>query len=166
MPVLVGGAAVELFTGGAYTTGDLDFVGRLDEEVEEALREMGFSKRGRHWVHDREKVLIELPGRFLGADQRPVWLEVRGRSLRVLSPEDVLVDRLAAWKHWASGEDGVNAYRLFRSQEEALERRRLDQRAEREHVSDALEELRIFAAEHAGGEPDEGELVEWARRVR
>ena len=33
-PILVGGAVVELITGGAYTTGDLDFAGTVPKEID------------------------------------------------------------------------------------------------------------------------------------
>jgi hypothetical protein len=36
-PILVGGAAVELFTHGAYTTGGLDFVGEISKTLERDL---------------------------------------------------------------------------------------------------------------------------------
>ncbi len=44
-PVLVGGGAVELYTGGAYVTGDLDFVGSTTDSVAERLQEEGFKRR-------------------------------------------------------------------------------------------------------------------------
>ena len=39
VPVFVGGAAVEILTGGAYTTGDLDFVGSVPAVVGTVLKE-------------------------------------------------------------------------------------------------------------------------------
>ena len=35
VPILVGGAAVEIYSGGAYTSGDLDFVGEVDAGLAE-----------------------------------------------------------------------------------------------------------------------------------
>lgn len=51
VPVLVGGAAVEILAGGAYTTGDLDFVGSVPAMVGAALKKNGFERAGRHWIH-------------------------------------------------------------------------------------------------------------------
>ena len=40
IPVLVGGAAVEILTGGAYTTGDFDFVGSVPVSVRPKLESL------------------------------------------------------------------------------------------------------------------------------
>lgn len=45
-PVLVGGAAVELYSGSAITTGDFDVVTGRQDAFEAALREDGFTKPG------------------------------------------------------------------------------------------------------------------------
>lgn len=165
-PVLVGGAAVEIYTGGAYSTGDLDFVGRITPEVEDRLREAGFRPRARHWVHEEGGIFIELPGSMLGAGERVAEVKVDEWKVRLVSPEDALVDRRAAWKHWSSGIDGASAFRLWRAQEDDLEMDRLRKRATAEHVLDSLEELRAFDRRIGDREPTEGEVAEWARRER
>jgi hypothetical protein len=68
VPVLVGGAAVELFTVGAYTTGDIDLVGAVTSSVRAALEVAGFERHGRHWIHEQAQVFIEFPGSALDPD--------------------------------------------------------------------------------------------------
>ena len=108
-PILVGGAAVELYTSGAYTTGDLDFVGTVTPELEGALRDAGFERQGRHWIHEAAQVFIEFPGAALGPGERASWVQVAGCRVRVVAVEDLLVDRLGAWQYWRSAVDGANA---------------------------------------------------------
>lgn len=163
-PVLVGGAAVEIYTGGAYSTGDLDFVGRVTPEVQDRLREAGFQRRGRHWVHEEGGIFIELPGSRLESGERVAQVKVEEWTVRLVSPEDALVDRLAAWKHWSSGIDGASAFRLWRAQQDDLEMDRLRERAATEHVLDSFEELRAFDRRIGDRQPTEEEVVEWARR--
>ena len=43
-PILVGGAAVEFYTGGAVTTGDFDFVTPLQDEFFQELENVGFRR--------------------------------------------------------------------------------------------------------------------------
>lgn len=56
VPILVGGAAVEIVTGGAYTIGDLDFVGSVDPTVSSEFERAGFRRHGRHWIHEDAQV--------------------------------------------------------------------------------------------------------------
>ncbi|MGH7588412.1 MAG: nucleotidyltransferase [Gemmatimonadota bacterium] len=165
-PALVGGGAVELYTGGAYVTGDLDFVGYMTDSAAKLLDEVGFRRIGRHWKHEEAQLFIELPGRFLEGGARAVELDAFGNTVRVISPEDVLIDRLAGWKFWKSHEHGVNAFLLYRALDRDLERPRLQERARVEHVQDALEELVRFAEGTKGRHPTDKELREWARRAR
>ncbi|CAN5771687.1 hypothetical protein BH20GEM1_BH20GEM1_13180 [soil metagenome] len=143
-PVLVGGAAVELYTGGAYRTDDLDFVGRIPGEVSRMLRDAGFRKRGRHWIHEEAQIYIEFPAAEFHRTVRVDAIRIDTWTVVLLSPEDVLVDRLAAWKFWRVPVEGINAYLLYRAREGAMDETRLEEAAEVEGVAEELESLRRF----------------------
>jgi hypothetical protein len=163
-PVLVGGAAVELYTGGAYVTGDLDFVGRVPGQVAQALVNAGFAKQGRHWVHERGQVFMEFPGESLRDGERTVRLRVGDLEVWAISPEDALADRLGAWQHWRSTIDGVNAWLLYRAQRRALNRARLRARVVAVGAESALRALRALARRLGKREVTEEEIERWARQ--
>ena len=73
VPVPVGGAAVEILTGGAYTTGDLDFVGFVPATVRREFEMNGFKKTGRHWIHERAQIFLEFPGDALDPESLERW---------------------------------------------------------------------------------------------
>ncbi|HYO47149.1 MAG TPA: hypothetical protein VEY33_10740 [Gemmatimonadota bacterium] len=83
-------------------------------------------------------------------------------TIVLLSPEDVLVDRLAAWKFWSVPVEGVNSYLLYRAREQGMDTKRLEEAASVEGVADALDSLRHFADRNR--EPQEIET--WAEGKR
>ncbi len=164
-PILVGGAAVELYTGGAYTTGDLDFVGGVPAGVSAALKEAGFRREGRHWIHGKEELFVEFPGSQIGPDERTAMLDVDGTAVLTLSPEDMIVDRLAAWQFWKSTTDGASAFLIWQAQEGKLDLRRLEALAQRRKLVEGYEKLRSFAKSAIERSPSPEELEQWAREV-
>ena len=163
-PVLVGGAAVELYTRGAYVTGDLDFAGDVPPAVNRALRKAGFRKKGRHYVHEGGQVFLEFPGRTLGPGELPARINVGKHTVVLVSPEDALVDRLAAWTFWKSALDGVNAFLLFEAQRALLDPRRLARRAREMQVSTALASLKRISSRYRAGKTDREGVKRWADR--
>lgn len=162
-PVLVGGSAVELYTGGAYTSADLDFVGTVSDRAEAALRGAGFEQVSRHWVHEEGRVFIELPGATLTEGERVVRLELGGHSVLAISPEDALLDRLAAWKFWRSSVDGAAALLLYRTVRDRLDTDRLQGTAEAKDLADALDRVVEFDGRLAEGQPSPEEIEAWSR---
>jgi len=164
-PVLVGGAAVELYTGGAYTTGDLDFVGSVPAEIATALEGAGFKREGRHWVHEKAELFVEFPGSAIEAHERTAVVDVAGVAVLTLSPDDMLVDRLAAWQFWKSTTDGASAYLIWRAQEKRIDRDRLAWLAARRGVGKALSSLLRFVAKAGARTASAEELEQWAHRL-
>ena len=142
-PVLVGGGAVEIYTRSAYTTHDLDFVAAVTDEVIEAMVELGFERDGRHWVSSALGVVVEFPAIAL-EPAAAVSVEVEGYELRIIAVEDLIVDRLASWKHWGWDPDGAAAVILLAIHDD-LDRGRLRRRAFEEDVMDALTSLAPLA---------------------
>jgi hypothetical protein len=161
-PVLVGGAAVELYTAGAYTTGDFDFVGDVTEEVGALLKESGFQRDGRHWIHPRAELFVEFPGSAVQAHERTAILQVGGISVLTLSPEDMIIDRLAAWQFWNSTTDGASAFLIWKAQEARLDKSRLSTLAEGRGVGKALVRLRKFVRLIGPRPPSARDLEAWA----
>ena len=63
--IVVGGLSVEFYTGGGYTTEDIDFVGPGHEEIMQCLVDLGFSRTGKDSVHERLQVYVEIPNSVL-----------------------------------------------------------------------------------------------------
>jgi hypothetical protein len=164
-PVLAGGAAVELYTAGAYTTGDLDFIGDVTDEVAESLREAGFEREGRHWIHRKAELFVEFPGSALQAHERTGIVKVGRFSVLAMSPEDMIVDRLAAWQFWNSTTDGASALLIWNAQEKALDRKRLTALAERRGVRKGLVRLQEFERASRGKAPSSRDLERWASQA-
>lgn len=162
-PVLVGGAAVELLTGGAYTTGDLDMVGSVTAAVATDLKGAGFTREGRHWYHEEGRVFLEFPSVALKKNEEARVRVFGDCSVLIISAEDLLVDRLAAWVYWKSSLDGVNAYLLYRAVEAELDLRRLGDRAAGEDVYVALESVKELYQQYGGTVPEDEVVETWAR---
>ena len=164
-PVLVGGSAVELYTQGAYVTGDIDLVGTVPGRIAAILKNEGFQKEGRHWIHEEGRVFLEFTSSSLAGKEKAVHRSFDGRDIRIVSPEDLIVDRLSAWVHWGSAIDGVNAYLVYRSVVRELGESRLRVRAAQESVLPALEAVVSLFRREEGRIPGREEFEEWARKI-
>lgn len=161
-PILVGGAAVELYTLGAYTTGDVDLVGSVTPLAARLLKEAGFERHGRHWLHEPAQIFLEFPGTALDPDERTSHIEVAGHEVRIISAEDLLIDRLGSWEYWQSSVDGVNALLLWRTQRQNMNVEHLEKRVVQTGWQLAWQSLLQFAAQWDQSEPPVEEVEIWA----
>lgn len=124
-PVLVGGAAVELYSRSAVTTGDFDIVTARQEEFEEELRRHGFVKptgpgrATRGWVHPDLRLGFEVVSSSLldgMADrERVVLIDLGGDGVAAfVSVEDMIADRMGQYASGTAPEMLEQARRLFR----------------------------------------------------
>lgn len=113
-PVLVGGGAVEFYTAGGYTTKDIDLALPHGPQTDAAFAELGFVKEGRYWYREDLDLLFEAPAPAGLPGETAPRTEVEIEDLRVviLGVEDLIIDRLRAWIHGSSDEDGRWARRL------------------------------------------------------
>jgi hypothetical protein len=107
--VLVGGAVVSIYTDGLYESGDLDFIvaSIFKDRLPKAMKDIGFRKEGRHYVHpDCKHLFVEFPPGPLaiGDDTKfqPEQDKVEGKIIKILSPTDCIKDRLASYIHFNS----------------------------------------------------------------
>ncbi len=113
-PILVGGGALEFYTAGGYATHDMDLALPHGAEVDVAFAEMGFRKEGRFWYHADLDLLFEAPAPpgLPGEDAPRTEVDVDGLRVVVIGVEDLMLDRLRAWVHRKSDEDGRWTRRL------------------------------------------------------
>lgn len=147
-PVLVGGGAVELYTGGQITSGDFDFITAQQPAFFDELKALGFiqpSEPGwlvRSLYHPELLMAVQVVSGSLmdgNADSARVQvIEIQGATLHVIPVEDLIADRMAqALAGKSLRKDMQNqAVRLFQLSE-GLDRDYLDGRIRTETGNDA-----------------------------
>lgn len=105
--VLSGGAVVSIYTHNAYESGDLDFISPASTAtIAEALAPLGFRRRGRMFSHPRTALFVEFPPGPLAIGDELIPITQVGEkrtaagTIRLLTPTQCVMDRLAAYFHW------------------------------------------------------------------
>ena len=140
-PIVVGGAAVEFYTGGAIMSGDVDFFTDWQREFESVLIALGFRRedRARHFLrglyHPSLDIGVEVvSGEFFdgNADRAKVQLvEIRdGHEIPFAPIEDMIADRLGQCVSGSGGSEemrqqAIALYRLARTLDEEYVDRRI-----------------------------------------
>ena len=109
---VVGGSAVALWDPHFHVSRDVDLVGGASPSEAEAVlaRELGFHKEGRHWVHDELELAFEIPAWTLEPEGASV---VVIDGVRVISLEDLILDRVEQWHATGGHEAWRQAARLL-----------------------------------------------------
>jgi hypothetical protein len=150
--VVIGGVAVEFWTGGAYSTADIDLYLPHGPAVLQLLGPLGFERRGRHYVLPGTDVFVEAPGPSFPAESEKVD-EVTLRSgfvVPVLSAADELVDRLHQFVAGGYADIAEQSVALLGTEE--LDREHLRTRVREERLESALTELEELARRVESGD--------------
>lgn len=103
--VLTGGAVVSIYSVGKYVSKDADFLSATDHKtITQIMHTLGFRNTGKDFYHDDTDFSVEFPGSQLVIGNSPMRpegkIEHKGFTLRLLSPTQCVMDRLAAFYHW------------------------------------------------------------------
>ena len=142
-PVVVGGCALEFYTTGGYSTGDIDIIFSDNKLLDEKLSSLGFKRVGRHWISEELDLYLESPGAQLSQEEtkRLTTVNIENFKVYLIGPEDLILDRLKAYVHWRSDDDGFWAKELIFMYHDKLEMAYLKRKARGEKVDKALAKI-------------------------
>jgi len=112
IPILVGGAAVELFTASEVVSADFDLVAADQDQICEIMLDLGFERYQAkqalvgYWVHKETEIVVEFVGSQLmdGHTNREyiqlvkIDVENEDGEILVIPIEDLIADRLAQYQ--------------------------------------------------------------------
>ncbi len=121
--ILSGGAAVGIYTHGAYVSGNIDLVNAQHVRrgrIREVLSLIGFREADRHFRHPDSPFIVEFPPGPLAVGAEPVGsiaeMTFATGTLKLVSPTDCVKDRLATYYHWGDRQGLAQAILVAQSQ--------------------------------------------------
>ena len=145
--VLVGGAVVSIYTNNEYESGDLDFISHGPErEIIKAMSSINFKKEGKSFVSDQTDLYVEFPSGpvSIGDELVDNFKEItdnKGLVLKLLTPTQSIMDRLASFCFWNDSQSLDQAVLISKSQPFSISKVEKWSKKERE-----LEKFKIFKA--------------------
>ena len=142
LSVEIYGQALEYYTLGGYTTGDIDIALPSTNEVDKIFSKMCFRKEGRYWIREDIDSLIEAPTSDLsGEDAQLVELEIEDMRCYIIGLEDLIIDRLNGYVHRHLEDDGRWVKRLLFLHAEEIDKEYLFRRAREESTEQSLNKI-------------------------
>lgn len=117
--ILVGGGCASIYSVNQYQSYDLDYITYENiKKVEKALRELGFSRKGKYFTHPNCKYIIEFisPPVAIGHEsiKKFQYHKTSLGVIKMLTPTDSIKDRLASFYHWNDRQSLDQALMIYR----------------------------------------------------
>ena len=148
--VLVGGEAIDVYTGGTFASADIDLLVGDKAATEKLLNKLEFAKQGNTlWLNgDLGLVVHVIPMEYSGDPLKIRKFTVKNYELQVAAPEDLIKDRLCSVKFWKSNpqrdmEESITLMKIF---SDSLDNSYLDRLAKQNNIQDILSEARKYAS--------------------
>ncbi|MHB2035180.1 MAG: hypothetical protein ACYCPW_00350, partial [Nitrososphaerales archaeon] len=91
---LVGGEAVEIYTAGQFSTGDIDITTSNRAATIKLLLDLGFTRTGMIWLYADLGIAVQIVSSFPSHVEKNRTISVNGHKVKVVGVEDLIVDRL------------------------------------------------------------------------
>src|SRR2546425_4261328 len=128
---LVGGQAVETYTAGQFTTGDIDITTTDQEATQRLLTRLGFRREGMIWLNEKLAIAVHIVGSYPTRTEKVRRVEVGPYRVRVVGVEKLIIERLRAAKSRRRGRDAEQASVLFSGFRKRIDLDYLRRRAKR-----------------------------------
>lgn len=147
--IVVGGFAVEIYTGRGYRTADIDIITEgygSDTLTDKILRKLGYDKEGRTYIIETGELLskaVDIVGILYDKPKQPIkWmLDKKDYYFYIIPPEEAIVSSLASAKFWNIGIDYERAAMIYVAQKDNMDIEYLLRRADKENVRDFLDKI-------------------------
>jgi len=142
---LVGGQAVETYTAGQFTTGDIDITTTDSKVTEKVLTSLGFEQIGMIWLNKQLGVAVQIVGLFPNANlDKALTIEAGPYKVNVIGVEDLIVDRLAHVKFFKVAGDMEKAKVLYAIFKRQIDKKYLRDTAKKRGVEDTLDQATVL----------------------
>ncbi len=142
--IVVGGGAVEIYTAGHFSTGDLDLAVSDKKLTESVLDDLGFEKTGMVWASKQLGIAVHvLEGSYSGDYSKTRIFKLGKYKVRLAAVEDLIVNRLTAAKYWKGNVQAEleQAKALLKIHENRIDMSYLEELAKKNAVDDFLAEI-------------------------
>jgi len=144
--IVTGGFAIEVYTGRAYRTMDVDIIveGLETAEIVEGFLERIAERIGRGYLPRSEIISlksIDIVSTIYDREMKPVKLVVNSDYIYLEPPEELLIRYLATWKMWNSTEDRDKAVWIYYIWRDRMNLDYVVEKARVENIYDKLMEL-------------------------
>ncbi|PVU69877.1 hypothetical protein DDW09_03325 [Sulfolobus sp. SCGC AB-777_L09] len=145
--IIVGGFAVEIYTGRSYRTGDVDIIVEKGKEIVRDILERISDFGLRIYLPKIREISekgIDIVGESYNRKKQPLKILIDSYHVYIIPPEEVVLTYLEAWKFWNSTEDRNKAVLVYCAQRNKLDFDYLKAEADRRNVKDYLEKLKEY----------------------
>ena len=142
-PVVVGGEALEIYTQGNYTTGDIDIITKESKKtLLTILKQWGFKEIDRFIVNEDLDIYIDVCGDVYDK-KRTNSIKLNDNTIiTLITVEDLIIDRFCSFKFWKIKEDFRWSLVLLYNYDKKIDKKYLKERASEENVSDVLKKAK------------------------